>query len=344
MMKGRVLIMGKYIKSFKVSTVCKFAVIGLLLVFLGIYPLWGARNTMNVFLLMFQYMALAQMWNLLGGYAGLVSLGQQIFVGLGGYSLAIIVQKYGLPVYVGIAVAGVVASLFALAISFPIFKMKGVYFTIGTWIVAEGLILLFKNWGFVDYSIGINITAAWSWTIPQLYYLSLGVTIAAFLVVYSLLRSKLGLALMAMRDNDAAAEVRGVGLYGTKLRCFLISAFMTGVIGATIYLNLGTIMPGPGFGIDWTIIMVFIVIIGGIGTMEGPIIGAVIFVLLRQYLFAYPGISMAILGLLAIIIILAAPRGVMGIIHEKTGFEVFSARRRAKTMRRKLGIAESENT
>ena len=334
--------MGKFLKNDKLAATGKPAALGVILLFLALLPLWGSNNTLNILLLIFQYMALGQMWNLLGGYTGLVSLGQQIFVGLGGYSLAVVTRVFDLPVAAGFVVAGVVSVLVALVMSFPIFKMKGVYFTIGTWIVAEGVILLFKNWSFVNYSIGYNIIVAYSWTIANLYYLSLVVGVVTFIVVYLLLRSKLGLALMAMRDNESAAEVRGVRLYWTKLRCFLISAFMTGIIGAAIYLNLANVMPDPAFGIGWTISMVFIVIIGGIGTLEGPVIGAVIFVLLRQILYSYPGISMAILGIIAIIIILTAPKGIMGIIHEKTGLEVFSARRRVKDMLRRTGELNSE--
>jgi len=335
--------MDKYlalIKNAGTARIIKAAVIFLVLLYLALLPMWGDRNTINVLLLIFLYMALAQMWNLLGGYAGLISLGQQIFVGLGGYSLAIITRVYDMHFLIGFLVAGVISVLFALVISVPIFKMKGVYFTIGTWIIAEGLTLLFRNWGFVNYSIGHFITVTRSWSAPQqqMYYLAFAVAIITFAVVYILLRSKLGLALMAMRDNEAAAEVRGVSLYGTKLRCFLISSFMTGLIGAALYLNQGQILPDAAFSIDWTISMVFIVIIGGIGTLEAPIIGAVIFVLLRQRLFDFPGYSMAILGAIAVILILVAPRGVMGTISDKTGFEVFSARRRVKDMARRLNI------
>ena len=329
--------MGDLIKHIKIKAAIRPAVIVSCLVFLLLFPLWGERNALNILMLIFLYMALAQMWNLLGGYAGLVSLGQQIFVGLGGYSLAIVTRVYDMHYAVGFIVAGLVSVLFALVMSVPVFKMKGVYFTIGTWIVAEGLTLLFRNWGYVNYSIGYFITVTRSWQAPhqQMYYLAFAVVVMTFAVVYILLRSKTGLALMAIRDNDLAAEVRGISLYGTKLRCFLISSFMTGIIGAALYINQGQILPDAAFSIDWTISMVFIVIIGGMGTLEGPIIGAVIFVLLRQRLFSFPGYSMAILGILAILIVLIAPRGIMGTILDKTGFELFTARRRVKDLLRK---------
>jgi len=124
-----------------------------------------------------------------------------------------------------------------------------------------------------------------------------------------------------------------VKLYNTKLRCFLVSAFMTGIAGAAMYLNIAFIQPNAAFNIDWTVSMVFIVIIGGIGTIEGPIIGAVIFVLLRQFLFSFPGFSMLILGIIAIILMLLAPKGVMGYLSKRFGWDVFSIRRHMKAPR-----------
>jgi branched-chain amino acid transport system permease protein len=140
----------------------------------------------------------------------------------------------------------------------------------------------------------------------------------------------MGLALMAMRDNESAAETIGIELYRTKLTCFLLAAFVTGITGSALYLLIAYIQPYAAFGIDWTVSMVFMVIIGGIGTLEGPVIGAVCYVLMKQYLYEYPGISMLILGAISIVIILAAPKGIMGTIQDRYGFDILSARRRLK--------------
>lgn len=288
---------------------------------------WGGAYVINVFILVMIYIALGQMWNLLGGYAGLVSLGQQSFIGIGGYALAKIVEVYKLPIVLGFFVAGVLSLVFALIISVPIFKMKGVYFTIGTWIISEGLAVFFVTWKFTNYGTGYNISATYTMSPTFIYFIALAVGVGSVAIVYAILHSRFGLALIAMGNNEAAAEVRGVELYRTKLSCFLISAFVTGIAGAAMYLNIAFIQPFAAFSIDWTVSMVFIVIIGGIGTIEGPIIGAVIFVLLRQYLYSFPGISMLILGVLAITIIMIAPKGIMGVIRDKIGLELFSVRR-----------------
>ena len=293
-------------------------------------PFWGGDYIVNIFTLILMYMAIGEMWNLLAGYAGLVSLGAQAFIGLGGYSLAMISQVFKLPFLLGFLLAAVVSVVFALIISFPIFNMKDVYFTIGTWLVAEALCVFFQTWGFVNYNVGYNITVARRLSSTAVYFIAFGVGLIALLAVVFILRSKFGLGLMAMRDNEAASEIRGVKLYKSKLICFLISSAITGVAGAALYLNLAYIKPTVGFGIDWTVSMVFITVIGGMGTIEGPIIGSIIFVILRQLLYNFSGFSMLILGVIAVVMILVAPKGIMGLINNKTGFDLFGVKRKVK--------------
>jgi len=308
-------------------------ILAALVVLLITLPLWATQSMVNVFLLIMLYMAVGQMWNLLAGYAGLVSLGQQSFIGLGGYSLAVLTEVYHLHFLLAILVGGVVSGVFALVISPPIFKMKGIYFAIGTWIIAEALALYFLNWSFVRYGLGFNIRTAYDMTTNDLYYLSLVIGLGSVVLVYLIMRTRGGLALMAMRDDEVAAEVMGIALYKTKLMIFLVSALVTGVAGGVLYLNISFIQPTAAFSLDWTVAAVVIVIIGGIGTMEGPIVGAVIYVILQQYLFNFPGFSMIILGVIAISIILVAPRGIMGTLQEKFGWEVLSPRRNMRKMK-----------
>ena len=298
-------------------------------VFFASVLFWGNDYSINLFSLLFLYMSLGQMWNLLAGYSGLVSLGQQIFVGLGGYTVAIMTEKFGQGLALAFVAAVVICVAFAFIISFPIFKMSGVYFTIGTWIVAEALMIFFLNWQFANAGIGYNIRIGYSFSPRLLYLISFLIGIGSVAIVYFLLRSKTGLALMSMRDNAGSAEVRGVKLYQTKLKIFLLTAGYTGLTGVVLYLNLVYIVPKAAFGIDWTVSMVFIVIIGGMGTIEGPILGAFIFIFIRQYLYNFPGISMIILGAVAITIILLMPKGVMGELHSRLGFDLFSVRRYA---------------
>ena len=291
-------------------------------------PLWSSRYWILVALLFCLNLALSQMWNLLAGYSGLISLGQQAFIGLGGYALAVFSIYYGFPIWLSIVIGGVVSVLFALLISKSIFRMRGVYFAIGTWTVAEVLRILFSNWKYVGYGMGLFVKPAYKLTFNTIYFTALAVGVASVALVYFLLRSKLGLGLMAIRDEETASETLGVDIFRCKLACFLISAGVTGAVSGVLYLHNIFIQPFSAFGIDWTVRLVFITIIGGIGTIEGPIIGSLVYVFLHQWLSEYPSVSLLILGVIAIGVILIAPKGIMGTIQDRLGFELLSPRRK----------------
>jgi branched-chain amino acid transport system permease protein len=319
--------MSSRIRNFAFAAKAKYIFGAAALLVLCAFPFISSGNIMTVLTLILIYISMGQMWNLMGGYAGLLSLGMQAFIGIGGYSLAVLSVNYGFGVYLSIVVGAAVSVVFALAISPALFKMSGVYFAIGSWVVAEALIIWFSNWAFVKYAQGIGISTVYGISPTQIYYTALALGIGSVLVVFLLMRSKTGLALMSMRDSASSAETMGVKLYNTKLKCYLIAAFITGLAGGVMYMQQGYIIPSSGFGISWTVAMTFMVIIGGMGTMEGPIIGAVLYVLLTQYLYNFPGISMIILGIVAVAVILIAPKGIMGMLNEKTGIEILSPRR-----------------
>ncbi|RZW25038.1 MAG: branched-chain amino acid ABC transporter permease, partial [Desulfobulbaceae bacterium] len=197
----------------------------------------------------------------------------------------------------------------------------------GTWIFAEILMLWFSNWEYVKYGTGLFVKPPNPPSLTMIYYAALTMGVAALATVYLILRSKIGLGLMAMRDNEAVSSSMGVEIFRSKLFCFLVAAFITGTTAGVLYVFQIFIQPYKAFAIDWTVSLVFIVIIGGIGTIEGPIVGSLIFVLLSQYLSEYGHISLLLLGIIAIIIILVAPKGIMGTLQEKTGFELLSPRR-----------------
>jgi branched-chain amino acid transport system permease protein len=303
---------------------------GIVLIMLALIslPYWASRYWVLVMLLFSINLALSEMWNLLAGYSGLISLGQQAFIGLGGYALAVFSLYYGLPIWLSIIIGGTVSVVFALMISAPIFRMRGVYFAIGTWTVAETLRILFSNWKYVGYGMGLFVKPAYALSFNTIYFTALGAGIASVALVYFLLRSKLGLGLMAIRDEETASETLGVDIFRCKLTCFLISAGVTGAVSGVLYLHNIFIQPYSAFGIDWTVRLVFITIIGGIGTIEGPIIGSFLYVFLHQWLSDYPSVSLLILGVIAIGVILVAPKGIMGTIQEKLGFEFLSPRRK----------------
>lgn len=286
-------------------------------------PVWGTTYVVVVVFLWFLYLTMAGVWNLLAGYSGLVSLGQQIFIGLGGYLLAIGSELYGLDVWLSILIGGLVSIVFALAISVPAFRMKGVYVAIGTWVAAEAVRVWFSNWVLNDQAgksvslgMGVFIRAAYGLSTIELYYAALVLGFATIFSTYFIMHSKLGLGLMAIRDNEVAAASSGVNIFQTKLIVFVFGAFMTALAGGIFYMYQNFIQPLSAFSIAWTVIITSAAILGGIGTIEGPLVGAAIAVLLQQYLAEYIGISLIIQGAIIIAIMILAPQGIVGTLHK----------------------------
>ena len=267
--------------------------------------------------LFFVYLAMANMWNLLCGYSGLISLCQPAFVGIAGYTLVILVW-IGVPFYVAIAAGGIIAGLFAVLISIPVFRLRGIYFAIGTLVVPEALRILFLLWRPVGGKLagggaGYMLRGMGGVTVAHYYWIACVVGIGSFFLIRLILRSKLGLGLAAIRDNDRSAASSGLNVFRLKLYSFVIATFVTGIAGAVFYLYQGYIEPGGAFSIQWTMIPILATVIGGISTEAGPIIGTVVVVFLDFLLARYAGFSMLIQGAILVGIMLLAPQGIMEI-------------------------------
>lgn len=287
----------------------------------------ASNNVMRYMIQIFLYITMGEMWNLLSGYAGMTSLGQQLFIGLSGYAVAVATTTFHMPLGMGILLGAVVSIVIALILPLILFRMEGMYFSIATWVVAEAFATFFLSWKFVGQGSGMTIRVN---PYPQIFdicLLSLTVCVAALAVVWFLLRTKAGLGLIAMRDDMTAAPSVGVSEFRHKLLVYVIAAFFIALAGGVFVINKGIIYPENGFGISWTVSMIFIVVIGGKGTVSGPIVGAVIYVFLQEYLAHYPGWSNIILGVITILVILFLPDGIMGTLQKKLRFEIFSAKR-----------------
>jgi branched-chain amino acid transport system permease protein len=298
-------------------------------------PFWGGSGTMRMLVEFLSLLALAQLWNLLAGYTGMVSIGQQAWIGVGGYTLIVAADDLGLPIPLGIALAGMLAALLALPAAALLFRLRGGYFSVGTWMVAEVLRLLVTNsteW--LRGGLGRTLLAAGALAREARDLLTYGLAVLVGLgtvaLVHLLMRSRAGLALTAIRDSESAAAGLGIDTRGMKLAVYLLCAFGTGVTGAVIYLNLLRITPDAAFSVQWTAFMLFIVVIGGIGTIEGPIIGAVIFFVLRQFLADFGEWSLILLGLVAVVMMLFAPEGVWGLVRRRWPVALFPVQRRAQ--------------
>ncbi len=298
----------------------------ILVIVLAVIGFAGSNNLRRILIKVFIYCAMGSMWNLMSGYTGMTSLGQQTFIGVAGYTVALFTAKFALPFAVGILAGGVIGGVLALILAVILFRMRGMYFAIATWVIAEAFKTFFTSWGFVN--AGGGMTVAGRPDREVIYLMCLVLAVASIVVIYVLLKSKLGLGLTAMRDDADAASSVGVNIFKSKLLCFVICGVFCALGGGLYYLNNVSIYPGSGFAIDWTVSLVFIVIIGGIGTMSGPIVGTIIYIVLDEVLAQLPaGWSNIILGLIAILVILFLPDGIMGTLQKKLHFELLSQKR-----------------
>jgi branched-chain amino acid transport system permease protein len=298
---------------------------------LATVPTWAQEGTSRTLVTLFGLIALAQMWNLLGGYAGLISVGQQAYIGIGAYGLWLLGDVLHVHPYVAVFGAGLLAAAFALPISPLLFRLRGGYFAIGTWVFAQIMMIIVANIQATGGGSGKTIISAaripFESRIPGTYWVGLFIAVGSVLLVYFLLRSRVGLALTAIRDNDLAAQSSGVNVFRSKLIVFVVAAFGCGCMGALVALNLLRIQPAAAFSINWTAFAIFIVVIGGFGTIEGPIIGAVIYFALQQWLSQYGSTYMLLLGLIAVIIATKAPRGLWGFVVQRWDVHLFPVAR-----------------
>ena len=234
----------------------------------------------------FVVLTLALMWNLLAGYADIISVGQQGFVGVGAYAFFGFTALAHLSVWLAVPLAALTTLVIAVPVMAVIFRLRTAYLAVGTWVAADVLMLIAgKLPGFgggSGTSLPIPVIkqfgARLGERIDLFYAMSLGLALIAFVATWALLRSRVGLGLTAMRDNEEAAGSAGVDLVRTRILCFLWTAPFLGLAGVMTALEKLRVAPSASFNItDWTIDIIFIVVIGGIGSLEGPIIGAVVF-------------------------------------------------------------------
>ncbi|MEQ9039446.1 MAG: branched-chain amino acid ABC transporter permease [Silicimonas sp.] len=295
-------------------------------------PWWAGRADLRLLGEIYLYLSLACLWNLMAGYAGLVSVGQQAYVGFGGYMLFALTVFGGLHPVLAIAAGGLLAAAISVPVATLIFRLKGAYFAIGTWVVAEVFRLGFAQIQALGGGSGSSLPVA---VVKQLgagkdareatsYWLALGAAVIVLLTVYFFLRSRRGLALTAIRDSEVAASGLGIDIWRTKLEVYVVTSAFTAIIGGLIFLQKLRISPDAAFSVnDWTAFVIFIVVIGGIGTLEGPILGTLLFFALREVLADFGTIYLMVLGLVAIVVMLKAPKGVWGLIRERFDLELF---------------------
>lgn len=322
-------------RSDRQSTV-GLVVSGGVFVVLFLLPWWDGDGSLRVPLVaIFYYLALAQMWNLLAGFAGLVSIGQQMFVGIGVYTLLSFAEEFGVDPYLSVLFAGVAAAVLSLPVAAFAFRLRGGYFAIGTWVIAEVFRLIALE---SDFLGGANVRALTRESLggyaldtrnTVTYLMALGLAAGSTAIVVLVLRSRLGLALRSIRDNQEGARGLGVSVSRAKLVVWVISAFWTGMTGAVILLHNPSTRADSAFSVlRWTALVVFIAIIGGVGSTTGPIIGVAIYWCVREFLEDAEEWRFIILGLIAAGMAILAPRGVYGLLQKRWAVQFFPVRRK----------------
>lgn len=319
----------------------------------------------------FIFAVLGHGWNLLAGYAGLLSFGQQVFIGLGGFAQALFFYYAGVSVWVAWPLAGIASLLFAWLLclplresggrrrstigiviavvlwllyewliavypatdvfqshyvrrvaillliflgALPLLRLKGAYFAIATWLVAEAVLSIFSGWNVAGAGGGMQLKS--DVTTLQMYYVALALLVITTAIIWRWMRSAWGLALTAVRDDEEAARSSGVDVSKVKAAVFLFSALITGLASGLYFMDVVIITPPSAFAISWASYIVFVVVAGGMGTVAGPVIGAVLFIIVDRLLAAVAGQGLLVLGVLSILLMLVLPRGVMGVVHD----------------------------
>jgi len=298
-------------------------------VVLGVFPFYVKSGTLAILVQGLIILTLASMWNLLAGYAGLVSVGQQAFLGLGAYFL-LIPAMHGLSPFAALPIAAIGAGVAAFPLWWLLSRLRTGYFAIATWVMASAIMLLIERFQSIGGGTGMPLPGLVGYDPAVLtadtYWAGLAVAVLAIAAVYFLLRSRLGLVLTAIRDDERAARSSGVRVGLARMLVFVVAAVGCGAAGGVLAIDQLQVVPGTAggvFSVQWTAEMAFTVIIGGLGTIEGPIIGTIVYMVLQQTLQSYNAWYLIVLGLVAIVIALFARRGLWGLVDDHLHIRLF---------------------
>ncbi len=345
------------------------ALVAMLLLLPGVVP--ANSYVLHLLFSVFVFATLGHAWNLMAGYVGLLSFGQQVFIGLGGFAQAMVFYYTPASIWAAWPAAGLASLLFAWLLclplreagsrrriqigvacalllwllyewliavqpqadlfgsayvrrtaillliflgALPLLRLQGAYFAIATWLIAESVATVFNEWRVVGAGGGMQLKS--DVTPRALYYVALALLLVTTALIWRWMRSPYGLALTAVRDDEEAARSSGVDVSRIKAAVFLVSATITGLASGLYFMDVVIITPPSAFAISWASYIVFIVVAGGMGTVAGPVIGAVLFILVDRVLAAAAGQGLLVLGVLSIALMLLLPRGLMGVVHD----------------------------
>jgi len=295
-------------------------------------PWWADSGLIRSVIELSCYIVVAQMWNLLAGYAGLVSVGQQAYIGVAGYAMFVLANKFGVDPFLASALCLVVPALLAVPAYALLHRLDGPYFAIGTWVVSEVCRLFTSTFDYVGSGSGMTLSAMGKYSLEQRELGTVWLCAAMLLIAvggsHLLLRSRYGLALTAMRDNPVSAASQGVDVKRLRFLIYLAAAVGTGMVGAVYYMSALRISPSAGFDPNWSSICIFIVMVGGIGSIEGPLIGALLYFAADRLFGRFGATYMVVLGLMTLCMALFARGGLWGLWCKRFDAPWFPLRRR----------------
>jgi branched-chain amino acid transport system permease protein len=303
------------------------ALVAVVVVMAAVVPFNFSLGTLTSLVGLFTLIILGTTWNLLAGYGGLVSIGQQGFIGAGGYAAVYLADRLGMSPLAGVVLAGAVCAVLAYPTSFLLFRLVGGYFAIGTWVAAEVFHLLTTQVHGLGGGSGLSLTGFQgvdrATRIGQVYWMALAVAVVVVVATWLLMRSRWGLGLTALRDEPVAAAGLGVAVRRSQRIVYVAASAGAGLAGGLIAINGLRVTPDSIYSVNYTAFMIFIVVIGGIGSVEGPVLGAVIFYVLQQELQDHGVWYLIVLGCVAVLAVLTAPRGLWGLISRNGRVELF---------------------
>ena len=298
----------------------------IVVVVLALFPYIVYSGTTSVLVQAFIVLTLASMWNLLAGYAGLVSVGQQAFVGLGAY-FVLILALHGTSPFAALPVTAIGCGVAAVPMWWLVSRLRSGYFAIATWVLAATIMLIIERFSSIGGGTGMPLPGLGGFDPVLLtactYWAGLAVTVLALVTIYLILRSRLGLVLTAIRDDEVAARSSGARVGFARMLVFVVAGAGCGAAGAVLAISQLQVQPSAVFSVQWTAEMEFATIIGGLGTIEGPIIGTAVYMVLQQTLASYNAWYLIVLGLVAIFVALFARRGLWGLVDARLNVRPF---------------------
>jgi len=286
-------------------------VIGIILYFCaGVLELSTVNDLTGLFLLM----TLAMAWNLVGGFGGQFSLGHSIFVGVGSYATAVILTTLGWPLLPAMLAAAVMSAFIGVLLAYPLLRLRGPYLAVGSLGIALAAYGWMINWNFTKASQAYAMPPSGQVSLPEVFQYSTVLLVVTVIAIVALVRSPLGLRLVALRDNELGAASVGVKRVRTLLPIWGLSGLLTGAMGAVYAVQVGSLSVDASFAIQWSLDAAIICVIGGLGTLSGPFVGAIIIYYLRKYAADFSNWALLIEAVVLVVVVRFFPAGIVGLV------------------------------